>query len=92
MDIQISKLLSIYEEESTITAAAKRYAQELNLVYNDSFRRRISKIINKEVLSYLGLGVNSTVADFEKAAIKKLIFMSKRITALEARVTVLETP
>ena len=27
-------------------------------------------IINKEVLSYLGLGVNSTVADFEKAAIK----------------------
>ena len=48
MDIQISKLLSIYEEESTITAAAKRYAQELNLVYNDSFRRRISKIINKE--------------------------------------------
>lgn len=49
MEINKEKLLAIYSNEETITAAAKKYAQQEGINYDDNIRRRCSLIINKEV-------------------------------------------
>jgi hypothetical protein len=45
--MNIEKLQQIYEAEETIAAAARKYAESEGILYDDTFRRRCSKILNK---------------------------------------------
>jgi hypothetical protein len=45
--MDIEKLQQIYEAEETIAAAARKYAESEGILYDDTFRRRCSKILNK---------------------------------------------
>jgi hypothetical protein len=47
MDINVQQLLGIYKTIGNITHAAKKYCEENNIEYSDSFRRKASKVINK---------------------------------------------
>lgn len=60
MNINISELLSIYDNESTISETARKYCEKHNIEYNDSVRRRFSKILNK----------NSTINDTSENSYK----------------------
>lgn len=48
MEINKKELLEIYDQESTIAAAAREYAKRHNLEYSDSLRRKFSNYINSE--------------------------------------------
>lgn len=48
MELKKEKLQQIYEAEANITATARKYAESEGIEFNDSFRRRVSKILNKE--------------------------------------------
>src|SRR5690606_25999017 len=61
-NINISELLSIYDNESTISETARKYCEKHNIEYNDSVRRRFSKILNK----------NSTVNDTSENSYKTI--------------------
>jgi hypothetical protein len=50
MDFNLEKIKSIYSEEETITATAKRYAKEEGIEYTDSIRRTISNKLHKNNL------------------------------------------
>jgi UDP-2,3-diacylglucosamine pyrophosphatase LpxH len=43
------RLQELFEEEDNITRASRRYAEENNIPFDDSFRRKCSKYISKEV-------------------------------------------
>jgi hypothetical protein len=47
MDININELLSIYDNENTISETARKYCEKHGIEYNDSLRRRFSKILNR---------------------------------------------
>lgn len=42
-----NRLREIFEKESSITATAKKYAEEENIPFSDSFRRKCSKALSK---------------------------------------------
>ena len=48
--MDIKKLIEFFQEEENITRAARRFAQEQGIEYNDSFRRKCSLILNKQDL------------------------------------------
>lgn len=48
MEINKTSLLAIYAHEETISAAAREYAKQNNIEYNDSFRKKCSVLLNKE--------------------------------------------
>jgi len=48
MTINKERLQELFEEEQSITGAAKRLAKEENVEYNDSLRRRCSNYLKKE--------------------------------------------
>lgn len=48
MEVNKKQLLAIYEEESTIAAAARKYCSLNNIEYTDSVRRKFSNYINNE--------------------------------------------
>lgn len=48
MELNKTRLQELYDIENNITSAAKKYAQENSIEFNDSFRRRVSKLLNKE--------------------------------------------
>lgn len=47
MTYNLNEILEIYRNESTITAAAKKYCEKNNIVYTDSVRRNISALIHR---------------------------------------------
>lgn len=51
MSINLDKLISIYETEQTIAEAARKYCKDENLDYTDSFRRKCSKLLNKNAVT-----------------------------------------
>lgn len=51
MDINLELLIKFYNKNNkNITKAAREYAFELNLDYNDSFRRKCSNILNEHLV------------------------------------------
>lgn len=48
--MDIKRLKEIYEQEDTKTQAAKIYAAEKGLEYSDSFRRKVSKVLDSNKL------------------------------------------
>ncbi len=53
MNIDSKRLREIYDIEQNVTRASKKYAEETDTKYSDSFRRTCSNYINKEVDSDL---------------------------------------
>lgn len=47
MEINVDELIAMYEQEQTISDAARKYCENNGMEYNDSVRRRFSNIINK---------------------------------------------
>jgi len=52
--INKERLQQLVDQENTITSAAKVYATENNISYDDNFRRRCSKVLNKQEQNILG--------------------------------------
>lgn len=49
MQVNTEFLIELYLKHQNITRAAREYCSQLDLEYSDSFRRRCSKIINREI-------------------------------------------
>lgn len=49
MQVNTELLISLYLKHQNITKAAREYCSQLDLEYSDSFRRKCSKIINREI-------------------------------------------
>lgn len=49
MQVNTELLISLYLKYQNITKAAREYCNQLDLDYSDSFRRKCSKIINREI-------------------------------------------
>lgn len=49
MQVNTELLVELYLKHQNITRAAREYCSQLDLEYSDSFRRRCSKIINREI-------------------------------------------
>lgn len=49
MQINTEVLIELYLKHQNITRAAKEYCNQFDLDYSDSFRRKCSKIINREI-------------------------------------------
>lgn len=49
MQVNTELLIELYLKHQNITRAAREYCSQLDLEYSDSFRRRCSKIINREI-------------------------------------------
>lgn len=49
MQINTEVLIELYLKHQNITKAAREYCNQLDLDYSDSFRRKCSKIINREI-------------------------------------------
>ena len=47
MEINLTKLQQIYQEEDNITHSARRYCSEMNIPFTDTFRRLCSKKLQK---------------------------------------------
>lgn len=58
--MDIKKLIEFFQEEENITRAARRFAQEQGIEYNDSFRRKCSLILNKQDLGLHEVLENNT--------------------------------
>ncbi len=65
MEINKERLQFLYEQQENITSAAKEYAKENNIEFNDSFRRRCSKAINKVVDSDLENSVKTDSNNYQ---------------------------
>ena len=57
--MDITKLLEIYEKQSTIADTAREYCKLNNVEYNDSVRRKVSKILNKHAVVLESVTVSS---------------------------------
>ena len=66
--MDITKLLEIYEKQSTIADTAREYCKLNNVEYNDSVRRKVSKILNKHAVVLESVTVSN---DYKKSPEEK---------------------
>lgn len=86
----IQRLTVIYRNSSNITEAAKKFCQEKSINYNDSFRRKVSKLLEKQNSTANKFRLEDT-KEFKKASKRKLGKKKYYIVTWEQNETPLHT-